>query len=253
MTEAFTFEDLPPIEDCPELTWPGKRPLRSATWRPSRLKESYGSANDGWMNRLYCGDNLQVMAHLLRDNRGKVDLAYIDPPFGSNANYGSFIHPKGKPAYPLLFTFGETRFSDVWTRNEYLQFMYERLILIRELLSEKGSLFVHCDRCNQHLLRCLLDEVFGANVEEESAPGLVNEIVWRYAYTPVNSNCARAGASWAPISAPHRCIRRQSAWCRLPASSNTRRPRTRCSRASRCIASHPTRKARSRTARWMLP
>lgn len=96
------------------------------------------------------------MAHLLRDFRGKVDLVYVDPPFGSNARYGSYIHPKGRPVYPLLFTFGETRFVDVWSRDEYLQFMYERLILIRELLSEKGSLFVHCDRCSQHLLRCLL-------------------------------------------------------------------------------------------------
>ena len=180
--------DMPPIEGRPELTWPGKRPLRSATWRPSLLRESYGSANDGWMNKLYYGDNLQVMAHLLKDFRGKVDLVYIDPPFGSNANYGSLIHPKGRPVYPLLFTFGETRFGDVWKRDEYLQFMYERLILIRELLSEKGSLFVHCDRCSQHLLRCLLDEVFGADVEKEGAPGLVNEIVWHHSYTPVDPN-----------------------------------------------------------------
>ena len=139
MTEAFTFEDLPPIEGRPELTWPGKRPLRSATWRPSRLKESYGSANDGWMNRLYCGDNLQVMAHLLGDFRGKVDLVYIDPPFGSDANYASRIHPKGRPAYPLLFTFAERRFGDVWARGEYLQFMYERLILIPRWVRRQGD------------------------------------------------------------------------------------------------------------------
>ena len=186
MTEEFTFEDLPSIEGYPELTWPGKLPLRSVTWQPTLLRESYGLASDGWMNKLYHGDNLQVMAHLLRDFRGKVDLVYIDPPFGSNASYGSLVHPKGRPAYPLLFTFGKTRFSDTWARDEYLQFMYERLILIRELLSEKGSLFVHCDRYSQHLLRCLLDEVFGANVEKEGEPGLVNEIVWHHSYTPVD-------------------------------------------------------------------
>ena len=140
------------------------------------------------MNRLYRGDNLQAMTHLLKDSRGEVDLVYIDPPFCSNAHYGSFIHPKGRPAYPLLFTFGETRFVDVWARDEYLQFMYERLIIIRELLSERGSLFVHCDRCSQHLLRCLLDEVFGASVEEERSPGLVNEIVWHHPPEPVDQN-----------------------------------------------------------------
>ena len=182
------LESLPPIEGFPELIWPGKRPLRSVEWRPSQLKESYGFATDGWMNKLYHGDNLQAMTHLLKDFRGKVDLVYIDPPFCSNARYGSYIHPKGRPVYPLLFTFGETRFVDVWTRDEYLQFMYERLILIRELLSEKGSLFVHCDRCSQHLLRCLLDEVFGASVEEEGMPGLVNEIVWRHPPELVNQN-----------------------------------------------------------------
>ena len=182
------LESLPPIEGSPELVWPGKRPLRSVTWRPSRLRESYGFATDGWMNRLYRGDNLQAMTHLLKDSRGEVDLVYIDPPFCSNAHYGSFIHPKGRPAYPLLFTFGETRFVDVWARDEYLQFMYERLIIIRELLSERGSLFVHCDRCSQHLLRCLLDEVFGASVEEERSPGLVNEIVWHHPPEPVDQN-----------------------------------------------------------------
>ena len=186
--EEFTFEDLPPIEGCLELTWPGKHPLRSTMWHPSLLRESYGSASDGWMNKLYCGDNLQAMAHLLRDFRGKVDLVYIDPPFCSNSDYGSVIHLKGGPAHSFLFTFAETRFGDIWARDEYLQFMYERLILIRELLSEKGSLFFHCDRCNQHLMRCLLDEVFGASVEEEGAPGLVNEIIWHHSYTPVYSN-----------------------------------------------------------------
>ena len=88
------LEDLPPIERSPELTWPGKHTLSSITWCPSQLRESYGSQSDGWMNKLYHGENLQVMAHLLKDYRGKVDLAYIDPPFGSNANvYSSRFVP----------------------------------------------------------------------------------------------------------------------------------------------------------------
>ena len=181
------LEDLPSIAGCPELTWPGKHPLHSVTWCPSLLREAYGFAVDGWMSKLYHGDNLHAMAHLLREFRGKVDLVYIDPPFCSNSNYGSIVHPKGRPAHSFLFRFPEDRFSDVWARDEYLQFMYERLILIRELLSERGSLFVHCDRFSQHLLRCLLDEVFGACVEEKGTPGLVNEIVYQHAYTPEDS------------------------------------------------------------------
>ena len=181
------LEDLPSVAGCPELTWPGKHPLRCVTWCPSLLREAYGSAIDGWMSKLYYGDNLHAMVHLLRDFRGKVDLVYIDPPFCSNSTYGSIVHPKGRPGYSFLLRIPEDRFSDVWERDEYLQFMYERLILIRELLSERGSLFVHCDRFSQHLLRCLLDEVFGAGVEEKGAPGLVNEIVYQHTYTPEDS------------------------------------------------------------------
>ena len=105
MTESFTSEGPALPGDRPELTWPGKHPLRCVSWHPSRLRESYGCAHDGWMNRLYCGDNVQVMAHLLRGFRGKVDLAYIDPPFCSNADYASLVHPRGRPAYPFLPAF----------------------------------------------------------------------------------------------------------------------------------------------------
>ena len=180
-------EHLAETEANPVLTWPGKHPLHPLPCRPPQLRESYGVAADGWMNRLYRGDNLQVMSHLLEGFRGKVDLVYIDPPFNSNAGYASRVHPKGRPAYPFLLAFDETQFDDIWSRDEYLQFMYERLILIRELLSDRGSVFVHCDRRSNHLLRCLLDEVFGESVEEEGSPGLVNEIVWHRQGSQVKS------------------------------------------------------------------
>ena len=56
-----------------------------------KLKEIYGKSNNGWMNKVYWGDNLQIMSHMLRDYRGKIDLIYIDPPFASGADYKKHI------------------------------------------------------------------------------------------------------------------------------------------------------------------
>lgn len=76
---------------------------------------------------------------------------------------------------------------DIWTNDEFLQFIYERLILCKELLTDIGSIFIHCDRHKQHLIRCILDEIFGNSVEE-NAPGLVNEIIWFYPDSPGRPN-----------------------------------------------------------------
>ena len=77
--EQMTF-DLPspqPIKGFPELRWAGKRPFTSTYYFPAQLKERYGDPVDGWMNRIYWGDNLQVMSHLLKEFRGKVDLVSL--------------------------------------------------------------------------------------------------------------------------------------------------------------------------------
>lgn len=81
---TFEFEKRKPIKGYPELHWTGKRPYTSTQYYPAQLKESYGERKDGWMNKIFWGDNLQVMSHLLKDYRGKVQLIYIDPPFDSN-------------------------------------------------------------------------------------------------------------------------------------------------------------------------
>ena len=78
----FTYE---PIRGYPELRWTGKRPFTGTPYYPAQLKESFGDDTDGWRNKIYWGDNLQVMSHLLKDYRGKVNLIYIDPPFDSKA------------------------------------------------------------------------------------------------------------------------------------------------------------------------
>jgi S-adenosylhomocysteine hydrolase len=96
--EHMTF-DLPqpvPIKGFPELRWTGKRPFTSTHYYPAQLKERYGDPVNAWMNRIYWGDNLQVMSHLLKEFRGKVDLVYIDPPFDSKAEYTKKIVAKGQ-------------------------------------------------------------------------------------------------------------------------------------------------------------
>lgn len=176
--DLFTFNKCEPINDCPELRWAGKRPFTGISYYPAQLKETYGSETEGWMNKLYCGDNIQVMSHMLKEFRGKVDLIYIDPPFNSKADYKKTISLRGKKNESKeqksnSSTFEEKQYGDIWTSNEYLQFMYERLILCRELLSDTGSIYLHCDWHRSHYLRGIMDEVFGYG-------NFINEIVWCY-------------------------------------------------------------------------
>lgn len=171
---TFEFEQRPTIKGFPELRWTGKRPYRSTQYYPAQLRESYGEEKNGWINKIFWGDNLQVMSHLLKEYRGQVDLIYIDPPFDSKADYKKKIDLKGVgKAESDSTSFEEKQYGDIWTNDEYLQFMYERLLLMRELLSDKGSIFMHCDWHKNHHLRCLMDEVFGPS-------NFVNEIVWCY-------------------------------------------------------------------------
>ena len=176
MDEQLTFEfnQRPTIKGFPELRWTGKRPYRSTQYYPAQLRESYGEEQNGWINKIFWGDNLQVMSHLLKEYRGKINLIYIDPPFDSKADYKKTIEVRGVgKAASDSTSFEEKQYGDIWTNDEYLQFMYERLLLMRELLSDKGSIFMHCDWHKNHHLRCLMDEVFGPS-------NFVNEIAWCY-------------------------------------------------------------------------
>lgn len=180
---SFEFEARPTIKGFPELRWTGKRPYRSTQYYPAQLRESYGEAKDGWMNKIFWGDNLQVMSHLLKEYRGKVDLIYIDPPFDSKADYKKKIDLKGIGKVESDSTsFEEKQYGDIWTNDEYLQFMYERLTIMRELLSEKGSIYLHCDWHKSHHLRILMDEVFGTDK-------FVNEVIWHYSGAGTPKGC----------------------------------------------------------------
>lgn len=172
--DEYKFDALPPIKGFPELRWRGKMPYNNTRFFPAQKKESYGSADESlWTNKIFWGDNLQVMSHLLKKYRGKVDLIYIDPPFDSKADYKKKIELKGHKATNDHTAFEEKQYGDMWNNDEYLQFMYERLIIMRELLSDKGSIYLHCDWHKVHHLRCIMDEVFGIDQ-------FVNEIIWHY-------------------------------------------------------------------------
>ena len=173
VVDEYKFEALPPIKGFPELRWRGKMPYNHTRFFPAQKKESYGAADEsGWLNKIFWGDNLQVMSHMLKQYRGKVDLIYIDPPFDSKAEYKKTIKLKGKDVSNDLNAFEEKQYGDMWNNDEYLQFMYERLIIMRELLSDTGSIYLHCDWHKAHHLRCIMEEVFGTE-------RFINEITWK--------------------------------------------------------------------------
>ncbi len=167
--ERYEFE---PIKGYPMLNWRGKRPFTSTQYYPAQLKEIHGEEVDGWRNKIFWGDNLQVMSHLLKEFRGKVDLIYIDPPFDSKADYKRKVTLQGREGSTEHTSFEDKQYSDIWNNDEYLQFMYERLTLMRELLAPTGSIFLHCDDVKNFLLRAILSEIFGES-------NFRNELIWK--------------------------------------------------------------------------
>jgi hypothetical protein len=119
------------------------------------------------------GDNLAVMAALLPEWQGRVDLIYADPPFMSGKRYATRIGRGEDSRKPEEWLLGEG-YDDRWADPEaYLTMMYERLWVMRQLLSERGTLYLHADWHASHYLRLLLDELFGSE-------RLLNEIAWVY-------------------------------------------------------------------------
>jgi DNA modification methylase len=186
-TLDFEFDTRQPIKGYSELRWTGKHPYRGTSYYPAQLRERYGEeASDGWINKIFWGDNLQVMSHLLKDFRGKVDLIYIDPPFDSKADYKKKIELRGQTIENDSSSFEEKQYGDIWTNDEYLQFMYERLILMRELLSDTGSFYIHLDEKRSHAIKLILDEVFGPE-------NFKRELIWS---TKTSSGFKTVTANW---------------------------------------------------------
>ena len=171
------------------LSWVGKRPINKVEYYPAQLVETYNVPEEDAVaapkfkdyeegpNLVFSGDNKEVLSNLLVQGfGGEIDLIYIDPPFASGANYVRKVALRGKKEKLETegYTIGEQiQYNDIWANDNYLQFMYERLILMHELLSKKGSIYLHCDPTMSHSLKLVMDEVFGLERFQ-------NEIIWAY-------------------------------------------------------------------------
>lgn len=115
---------------------------------------------NGWVNMLIFGDNLVVLKTLVNDKMicGKVNLIYIDPPFATNQ---TFTRNGDRTATISRSVNDEVAYDDKLTGNKYLRFLRERLVLMREILSQEGSIYLHIDLKMGHYVKILMDEVFG--------------------------------------------------------------------------------------------
>ena len=149
----------------------------------ARIREESGQyagkpngRNGDFRNRLIWGDNKPVMASLLSEFKGKIDLIYIDPPFDVGADFTMDV-PIGdgkETVFKDQSVLELVAFNDMWGKgtDSYLHMMFERLTLMKELLTEKGSIYVHCDWRMNSFLRIVLNDAFGGN-------RLINELIWK--------------------------------------------------------------------------
>jgi len=187
---------ITPAKGRPMLYWIGKKPLDYVKGFPAQIVEvfdplntvdskhyaidsiKYENLKENWHNLLLHGDNKDVLATLLENGfRGKIDLIYIDPPFKSGADYVRKVELRGLKNLGRIeedeaSVLQQTMYFDIWNNDTYLQFMYERLMLLKELLSDAGSIYVHLDHRVVHYIKPLLDEIFGHE-------NFRNEIIWR--------------------------------------------------------------------------
>ena len=128
----------------------------------------------GPRNELIWGDNKLVMSSLLREHAGAVRLVYIDPPFDTGTDFSHRVAVGDAEVTKQPSILEEYAYRDTWGRgrDSYLTMMYERLTLIHELLSDDGSLYLHCAPNVSHYLKVVCDEVFGIG-------GFRSEIVWK--------------------------------------------------------------------------
>jgi len=132
---------------------------------------------EGWRNKLIWGDNLLVMGSLLEKFAGKIDLIYIDPPFATGADFSftASIGESGEEATKEQSILEEKAYRDTWGRGmaSYLTMIADRLRLMRDLLSERGSIYVHVGTGVAHAVKLLLDDVFGTD-------RFKSQVIWHY-------------------------------------------------------------------------
>lgn len=140
------------------------------------FKKEGDTFQEGWKNKIIWGENKLVMSSLVKDFAGKVDLIYIDPPFATGADFrfSNRIGENGLEFVKEQSLIEEKVYRDTWGKglSSYLQMMYERLVLMKKLLSSAGTIYVHLDWRVGHHLRVLMDEIFGPECH-------LNTITWR--------------------------------------------------------------------------
>lgn len=157
------------------------KPFESHSFKEKqRIKNTYNS--DVWVNKLFWANNIDVLLYLLNNFNTKIDLIYIDPPFFSGVNYKIKIREESQ-------IYDSIAYYDHWNNDfdSYLQMLYERIKLFKEILSNTGLIFIHADWHANHYIRVILDEVFGED-------RFVNNIVWYYynKYSAGKKNLPRA-------------------------------------------------------------
>lgn len=143
--------------------------------------DARGRQLKGWTNKLIWGDNKLILASLkngpLREEiekQGGLKLIYIDPPFDVGADFSMDIEIGGDTFTKKPNILEEIAYRDTWGKgaDSFIAMIYERLVLMRDLLAEDGSIYVHCDWRVQGYLRLALDEVFGKSFFQ-------NELIWK--------------------------------------------------------------------------
>lgn len=146
-------------------------------------QELVGNNDKG--NLMVQGECLSTCAYL-KDKGVEIDLVYIDPPFASGADYAKKVYVRRNPLVQKaiaeaeqqldnseMMTFEEKMYGDIWDKEKYLNWMYENLMAIKSVMSERASIYVHLDWHIGHYVKILLDEIFGED-------NFINEIVWGY-------------------------------------------------------------------------
>ena len=175
--------------DRTELVWPNKRkevervelPFQTIETinlpRGTRQEELFGKdGQEGLKNRLIWGDNLLIMGSLLKEYAGKINLIYIGPPFATGDDFSFTVNIGDQAEITKEPSALEVKaYRDTWGKGmqSYLQMMYDRLVLMKELLADNGSIYVHLDWHVGHYMKLMLDEIFGRD-------NFVNEIAWVY-------------------------------------------------------------------------
>ncbi|HEY7066036.1 MAG TPA: DNA methyltransferase [Chloroflexota bacterium] len=178
-----------------ELVWDGKydangkrtAPLRlalpfqtvetvneSAQQRQRALDLFDAGRDPDWRNRLIWGDKKYVLPALLPEFAGQIDLIYIDPPLDTGADFSFQVQVDGESFTKEPSIIEQKAYRDTWGRglDSYLQWFYDTIAMLHELLSETGSIYVHIGSNVSHYTKLVLDEIFGADQ-------YLNEIVWK--------------------------------------------------------------------------